>query len=185
MQNAITIAEKWVDDIEEANISVLQSVLMPLIQRAELREGSLSIQLNMKILYEKLGLKIVQKNSFYEIIVPYKMTRCGRQMKVIMGEVKNRQEPDIKLMRVMNRAADWGQRLLEGETVVEMAALAKKDHSTIMRALRLNFLAPDIIEAIFEGTQPISLTANKLLKVKNIPHDWPNQRKYLGFPKAQ
>jgi len=43
-------------------------------------------------------------------------------------------------------------------------------------------LAPDIIEAIIEGRQPTELTANKLVRLKNLPISWANQREYLGFP---
>jgi hypothetical protein len=42
--------------------------------------------------------------------------------------------------------------------------------------------APDIIEAIIEGQQPPELTANKLVRIKNLPISWADQRDYLGFP---
>jgi hypothetical protein len=32
------------------------------------------------------------------------------------------------------------------------------------------------------GRQPPELTANKLVRVKNLPIDWPGQRLALGFP---
>jgi site-specific DNA recombinase len=52
------------------------------------------------------------------------------------------------------------------------------------RVLRLAYLAPDIIEAIVEGRQPPELTANKLVRFKNFPLDWPGQREALGFPRT-
>lgn len=48
------------------------------------------------------------------------------------------------------------------------------------RLVRLNYLAPDIVNAILDGTQPASLTKDTLLKA-NLPTDWSLQRKLLGF----
>ena len=54
--------------------------------------------------------------------------------------------------------------------------------SYFTRVLRIAYLAPDIIEAIIARRQPPELTANKLVRVKNLPIDWAGQREALGFP---
>ncbi|MDT8760519.1 recombinase family protein [Sphingomonas psychrotolerans] len=62
--------------------------------------------------------------------------------------------------------------------------IAKRLHCRqpmVMRALRLNYLAPDIIAAIVDGRQPADLTRRKLLNT-SIPMDWVQQRALLGFP---
>ena len=49
--------------------------------------------------------------------------------------------------------------------------------------IRLSYLAPDIMRALLEGRQPIELTATRLLRLsKDLPHDWKEQRCFLGFP---
>jgi len=40
----------------------------------------------------------------------------------------------------------------------------------------LAFLAPDIVEAILTGTQPVDLTAESLIKNTDLPLDWREQR---------
>jgi len=50
----------------------------------------------------------------------------------------------------------------------------------IRRLVRLNYLAPDIITSILDGTQPNDLTARKLMQ-HDIPMDWTLQRKVFGF----
>jgi hypothetical protein len=45
----------------------------------------------------------------------------------------------------------------------------------------LAFLAPDITEAILEGTQPIELSLDRLLSAMPLPLDWDAQRAALGF----
>jgi hypothetical protein len=47
---------------------------------------------------------------------------------------------------------------------------------------RLPSLAPDIITAIINGKNPPQLTAKKLMRlIPQIPVDWAEQRKLLGF----
>ena len=43
------------------------------------------------------------------------------------------------------------------------------------------FLAPDIVEAILRGKQPIKLTPEKLKRLRNLPKSWEEQRKLLKF----
>ena len=47
--------------------------------------------------------------------------------------------------------------------------------------VRLSYLAPDIIAAIANGTQPVDLTGRKIMRQNNIPLDWPSQRAMFGF----
>ena len=52
----------------------------------------------------------------------------------------------------------------------------------VSRLLRLPSLAPDIITAIVNGKNPPQLTAKKLMRLApQIPVDWTEQRKLLGF----
>jgi hypothetical protein len=52
------------------------------------------------------------------------------------------------------------------------------------RLMRLNFLAPDIVAAIFDGQQPAELSAKKLMQDTRYPLGWHEQRIALGFAQA-
>ncbi len=54
------------------------------------------------------------------------------------------------------------------------------DRSYAGRILRLALLAPDIVEAIVEGTEPSGLSLERL--VKGVPGVWEEQRARLRFP---
>ena len=54
--------------------------------------------------------------------------------------------------------------------------------SYVTRVLRLAFLAPNIVEAIITGTQPVELTLDRILRGGTLPLTWPEQRRHLGFP---
>ena len=63
-------------------------------------------------------------------------------------------------------------------------ALAKREGVSppyFTRLVRLNYLAPDISQAILEGRQPRDLTADKLLAHSRLPLAWGDQRIALGF----
>jgi len=53
--------------------------------------------------------------------------------------------------------------------------------SYLTRLARLAFLAPDIVCAILEGRQPTPLTAARLMRITQLPLDWSEQTKALGF----
>jgi site-specific DNA recombinase len=67
---------------------------------------------------------------------------------------------------------------------LEPADIARRNKvslSYLMRLLRLNYLAPDIITSILDGAQPRELTRRTLIDA-NVPLDWALQRKIFGFP---
>ncbi|HNO42870.1 MAG TPA: hypothetical protein PKJ12_09760 [Ottowia sp.] len=48
----------------------------------------------------------------------------------------------------------------------------------------MTMLAPDIVEAIFEGRQPRPLNLHTLHGRQDLPpRDWAEQRRLLGFPR--
>jgi hypothetical protein len=51
--------------------------------------------------------------------------------------------------------------------------------------VRLSYLSPEIARAILAGQQPVELTPTRLVMLsRNLPHDWQEQRRLLGFAPA-
>jgi site-specific DNA recombinase len=76
------------------------------------------------------------------------------------------------------------QHLVDEHRDKSLPELAKEIDCTawrFARVLRLNYLAPDIIASILDGTQPLGLTRHALVHA-NLPMDWSLQRKLFGFP---
>lgn len=91
--------------------------------------------------------------------------------------------PDKKLVDLI-RSARKAQRLVEENRELDLDALAKIQGcrtAQFARLIRLNYLAPDIVTAVFDGTQPPGLN-RKMLLSSNVPTDWAIQRKLYGFP---
>ena len=48
----------------------------------------------------------------------------------------------------------------------------------------LAFLAPDIVESVLAGTQPVHVTTEMLTKRIDLPIDWKEQESLLDFERA-
>lgn len=90
---------------------------------------------------------------------------------------------DQTLVKAILRGRDWLERLASGQ-VESFAEIARAEGVTgryVARVIPLAFLAPDIVASILAGTQPIDVTAQKLIKQIDLPLDWAEQRALLGF----
>lgn len=63
--------------------------------------------------------------------------------------------------------------------MTELAERLNVDRSYVSRILRLNLLAPDIVEAILAGREPSGLSLAKL--TQTIPVLWHEQREMFEF----
>jgi hypothetical protein len=84
---------------------------------------------------------------------------------------------DNALIKAIARAFRWRNLLETGayDTVEELAAAEKINASYVSRILRLTLLAPELVEAILAGRQPISVTVARLMN--GIPMVWRDQSK--------
>ena len=92
-------------------------------------------------------------------------------------------KPNLRLVALLSKARA-AQAALDDRTVWhvnEMAARVRCHPKRFTRLVRLNYLAPDIIASIRDGTQPGELTCQTLMS-SDLPMDWTLQRRLLGFP---
>ncbi len=91
--------------------------------------------------------------------------------------------PDSKLIAAIGQSRRWFAELRDGKarSVSELAKQYRVDRGDVGKALRLAFLAPDIVQAILEGRQPADLTAAKFKRLGDIPASWDDQRELLGI----
>jgi hypothetical protein len=79
------------------------------------------------------------------------------------------------------RARRWFDALSSGEvpTIATLARAEGVSASYISLKISLAFLAPDIVETIIDGMQPMSLTPEQLKKACPLPASWEEQRAFL------
>ena len=89
--------------------------------------------------------------------------------------------PDPHLLQALVRAHRW-KRILETGEAASLSELARREgihRAYLSRILRMVYLAPDLTEAILDGTQPPGLTVERLRQ--SLPLDWAEQRRLFGL----
>ncbi len=88
---------------------------------------------------------------------------------------------DYTFISALGKAFSWQRMLDDGkyETPKELAKKENVEVTHMYRVMRLTLLAPDIIEAVLNGTQPRTLTLQNV--VRGFPVSWQEQRKVFGF----
>jgi len=120
--------------------------------------------------------------------VPCKLRHRGQQLRIVIDSPDQPplRKPDPTLIKMLQRARHWREQLEseQAKPITDLARINSVNGSYFTRVLRLAYLAPDIVEAIVDGKQPVNLTASTLLKMHDMPIDWTHQRRLLGFPPA-
>jgi hypothetical protein len=109
--------------------------------------------------------------------------RLERQLRLPIEAADMRSKRVNKGLRKLVSDARSAWAMVEARRESCPADLARECNMSIshfMRLLRVNYLAPDIITAILDGTQPAGLTRRGLLDA-SLPLDWALQRKLFGF----
>ena len=112
--------------------------------------------------------------------VPMAFTKRGGRKLVISPDgvstvASTRPRIDNTMVKALARAFRW-RKLLETDvfaTVEEIAATEKINASYVGRVLRLTLLAPDLVEAILDGRQPVEMTLAVLMRP--FPVEWCQQ----------
>jgi hypothetical protein len=93
---------------------------------------------------------------------------------------------DPALVKAIARGRQWFEDLVSGRvgSLVEIAEAEGITESYVGRLLPLAFLAPDIVESVLAGTQPVHVTTEMLTKRVDLPIDWREQETLLGFKRA-
>ena len=111
--------------------------------------------------------------------------RGGRKLLVAPAGVDPLTPPrariDSTLIKAVARAFRWKAMLESGRygSIADLAEHERINRSYLCRVLRLTLLAPDIIEAILDGRQSVTLQLDELLKPG--PVLWDAQRSALGL----
>jgi site-specific DNA recombinase len=172
-----------------------RAVLIALLARVDLKPDRVEIKMRRRSLVELLHARatepIIQTGTFdtesediLTLKVKARLQRVGREMRMLVENSDSQILADPGLLRIIARAHDIHERLMQS-TDVPLHAAASQEGVTpgyVSRLLRLPLLAPDIVTAIVNGKNPPQLTAKKLMRLAlEIPVDWNEQRELLGF----
>lgn len=106
-------------------------------------------------------------------------------MRLLVGGPKqsHRHTKDLKLINSVVKSHDWLNLLIKGK-VKSLQEIVEKEGvggSYVTRSIYRAFLAPDIVRAIMNGTQPAHLTIDFIKRHSPLPLDWNEQNKLLKY----
>jgi hypothetical protein len=172
--------------LETASRTEMRTLLLETIERVELRPDRVRIGLSVKSLHGTLGTHDdpgVSDSRVAWLDIPLQLRRRGVELKlVVAGEHAGMHGVDTTLAAAVALSHRWFEELRSGN-VRSIADLARRHgvhQADVSRALPLAFLAPDVVDAILDGRQPVELTAARLKRTR-LPHIWTEQRRVLGF----
>lgn len=128
--------------------------------------------------------KAMESSDLICLTIEAKRKRYGGEIHLIVPPNSNPpvRHPRPALIKAVARGHAWYEKVLNGE-VTDMRCLARETGLTphyVRNVFACAFLAPDIVEAILEGRQPLTLKFEHLYQ--NIPLSWAEQRQQFGFP---
>jgi ABC-type nitrate/sulfonate/bicarbonate transport system substrate-binding protein len=129
-------------------------------------------------------------SSYVDVFVPISFRRSGGRKTIVAPDgtlvaPERGKATDRTLIKALARAWRWQKLLDDGVygSIAEMADKERINRSYLSRTIRLSLLAPDIVDAILNGTQPATLQLADLEAPFSI--DWQEQRAAFGFTVAR
>lgn len=91
---------------------------------------------------------------------------------------------DLPMIKTLGKAFYWQRLIDEGKyaSTIDLARALKLEAGWVAEVIRMTNLAPDIIEAILDGSQPRHLNLHTIRgRHEPLPRDWDVQKRGLGF----
>ncbi|MEQ8743713.1 recombinase family protein [Parasphingorhabdus sp.] len=148
----------------------------------EKRKILLDHRVKIQILNEQviMSFQTAEEAERAEVCIDAKLAKQGSELKFTIPPTNTniKPAPNPTLQKLVAQAFAAQDLLLTG---TPNPALSDYSRRYLGQLVRISWLAPDIIGAIMDGTQPVNLTGRKLTRANAIPLDWPSQRKMFGF----
>ncbi|TCO39875.1 hypothetical protein EV148_10620 [Dokdonella fugitiva] len=115
-----------------------------------------------------------------------RLYRTGHDLRLVVNNGPSGNEAgvvDKALVKLIARCRRWYEQITTGQrsSLREIAQAEKLDERYIARILYGSLLAPDIIEKVLQGRQPVTFTVKSLKRAP--PLDWDEQRRLYGMPR--
>ncbi len=153
---------------------------LDLIDRIDLKTGSINIKLNGEELSKQLfiNLELINERAL-SFNTPFQYRKRGVETKFIIGDQPSNY--DAVLVKNLAQAHHFMDQLKSGLSIEQIASTYSAsskmtiNSKRVSRLLKLACLAPDITSMILQGQQPHALTTAMLLKA-SLSHSWDEQR---------
>jgi DNA invertase Pin-like site-specific DNA recombinase len=149
-------------------------LLAALVEAGRIAPGELSMTLSRAAFARQLKLCADRVDPASLVLTSgFTLRRRGVEAKLVLDDAAP--EIDRTLLRNLARGWGWLNEIKRGTPMSEIARRETLSQRRIARLVDLAFLAPNIVEAIVAGRQPVSLTSDALVKSNHQPR-WADQR---------
>ena len=161
-------------------------LIRSLIERVSIDDASICAELRRMAILEQLGISINEsvrgKDAPLQLKMPVELRRLGKEKRLIVAAHAPKTNPDAVLIKAIVRGHQWFEMLKSRKalSITDIANAEKLPRTYVGSVIPFALLAPDITEAILEGTQPMDLNLDRLINL-SLPIDWAEQRSVLGF----
>ncbi len=186
-------AEKLLAKLEQNSATCWSDVIPNFLTRVQVHRDRVEMQLNSQAFAQAIfGDKAASasdddaEDDEITLTISATLKRTGKELRFAITVAADEATPDQSLIRLLQRAHALQLAIEQSgsASIEEIASLQNMTPSYATRLMRLNFLDPDIVAAIFDGKQPVELSAKRLMKDTRYPLGWHEQRIALGFAQA-
>jgi DNA invertase Pin-like site-specific DNA recombinase len=185
MQNLIADSVKLAADLQ-GNKTEQYKLLRQIIERVEVGNSHVSLLIKATALIIANAESSDTPDKLITLRTNVQLKRCGYAMRLIITDSDKKQTfKDQRLIDHLSKAYQWLTLITLGkvQSIKEIAEAEGLDQTHVTRIINKAFLAPDIIRAILNGTQPAHLNLKYLKQFRVLPNDWNMQKSLLGFNK--
>ncbi|MDZ5699850.1 hypothetical protein [Chelativorans sp. M5D2P16] len=155
------------------------AMFLACIERATIAPGQIDITLAADAVAGILGVPATTLNAErLRLAASFQFRKRGVETKLVIGRAATK-AVDKTLIRNIARAHRCYDAIRQGRTIYEIAAAENTSKPRILQLIDLAFLAPDIVQAIILGDQPVGLTSQWLQR-NALPPDWQVQRRLIA-----
>jgi site-specific DNA recombinase len=189
LDRSTKLAERWTT---LASLE-LRELVHSLVQQIQVDEAQIWVWLNRTAIVSSVMPDAPPKPTDdvpavepFVLSITASLRRAGKGVRLVIGNGAAK-AIDGGLASLIARAIAARNMFLAGrDDSIDAMALrlgVRRDYLAVL--VRLSYLSPEIVRAILVGQQPIELTPTRLVALsRNLPHDWQEQRRLLGFAPA-
>ena len=162
------------------------NVFRTFLNRVTVRVDAIELTLDRQAVRRALNVSVGDEKARFMLSIRARLYRTGHDLRLVVNNNPAGDEAgvvDKALVKLIARGRRWYGQLTTGQrsSLREIAQAESLDERYVARILYGSLLAPDIVEKVVQGRQPVGFTMKSLKRLP--PLDWDEQRRLYSMPR--